>query len=263
MDTTTYESLDLDLTEDGILEVTFDAPRRANALDAQAHRELTHLWPDAEADPRVRVVVLKGRGGNFCAGGDLDWIQSFVDDEAARLEGLREARQLVLHMTNFSKPTVSAVRGYAVGAGLVAALMSDISVVAKNATLMDGHTRIGVAAGDHAALLWPVLCGLAKAKYYLFTNDPLSGEEAERIGLVSLAVDDVDTVATALRVARKLARNAPNAISWTKQALNAWLASASPVLDSAIAHEFIGFGTAEGREGVAALREKRRPTYAT
>lgn len=261
MDLSSYYSLNLEWAAEGVLAAIFDAPERANALDANAHRELTQLWPEADADPDVRVVLLKGAGSNFCAGGDLDWVQGFVDDEAARLAGLREARQLVINMLGFSKPVVSAVRGYAVGAGLVAGLLADVSVVAEDATLLDGHTRIGVAAGDHAALLWPLLCGMAKAKYYLLTNDPLSGKEAERIGLASLSVPDSEVLDTGLAVATKLAAGPPNALSWTKQALNGWLSSMAPTLDAAIALEFLGFGSFEGKEGVAAMREKRRPSF--
>ena len=112
----------------------------------------------------------------------------------AELRGwdIEEARDLVWNVINCSKPIVSAVHGPAVGAGLVAALLADVSVVGRNARIIDGHTRLGVAAGDHAAICWPLLCGMAKAKYYLLTCDPLTGEEAERIGLVSLCVDDDD-----------------------------------------------------------------------
>ena len=97
---------------------------------------------------------------------------------------------------------VSAIRGAAVGAGLAVALLADVSIAADNARILDGHTRLGVAAGDHAVIIWPLLCGLAKARYYLLTNKPLSGREAERIGLVALCVADDQVIAAAFETAR-------------------------------------------------------------
>ena len=125
---------------------------------------------------------------------------------------MREARDLVFNVINCSKLIVSAVHGPAVGAGLVAALLADVSVVARSARIIDGHTRLGVAAGDHAAICWPLLCGMAKAKYYLLTCETLSGEEAERIGLVSLCVDDHEVHERALAVATDLAAGAQSAL---------------------------------------------------
>src|SRR5438067_2115108 len=91
-------------------------------------------------------------------------------------------------MINTDKPIISAINGVAVGAGLVVALLADISVMSETARFTDGHTKLGVVAGDHAAILWPLLCGMAKAKYYLLTSEFIDGREAERIGLVSLCV---------------------------------------------------------------------------
>ena len=161
-----------------------------------------------------------------------------------------------------SKPVVSAMRGPAVGAGLVCGLLADISIAAKDARLIDGHTRLGVAAGDHAAIIWPLLCGMAKAKYYLLLCDRISGEEAERIGLVSLAVDDAELDAKAVEIARRLAEGAPNAIRWTKYALNNWLRMAGPTFDSSLALEFMGFTSPDVKEGLASHREKRPPRFA-
>jgi enoyl-CoA hydratase len=153
------------------------------------------------------------------------------------------------------------VHGPAVGAGLVAALLADVSVVGRTAKIIDGHTRLGVAAGDHAAICWPLLCGMAKAKYHLLTCDALSGEEAERIGLVSLCVDDARLHDTALDVAGRLARGSQSAIRWTKYALNNWLRMAGPTFDASLALEFMGFAGPDVREGIASLREQRRPDF--
>jgi len=139
--------------------------------------------------------------------------------------------------------------------------VSDITVAGRSARIVDGHTRLGVAAGDHSAIVWPLLCGMAKAKYYLLTCETLSGEEAERIGLVSLVVDDDKVVETARSVAEKLSRGAPTAVRWTKHALNNWLRLAGPTFDASLALEFLGFSGAEVREGLAALRDKRKPRF--
>jgi enoyl-CoA hydratase len=148
-----------------------------------------------------------------------------------------------------------------VGAGLAAALVADISVASKTARFIDGHTRLGVAAGDHSAIVWPLLVGMAKAKYYLLTCEPLGGEEAERIGLVSLCVEDDALDDRALEIATRLARGAPSAIRLTKYALNNWLRLAGPSFDASLALEFLGFCGDEVREGIASLREKREPDF--
>jgi len=173
----------------------------------------------------------------------------------------REAKDLVYNLINCSKMIVSAMHGPAVGAGLVCGLLADISIAAKNARIIDGHTRLGVAAGDHAAIIWPLLCGMAKAKYYLLTSDELSGEEAERIGLVSLVCEEEKLQETALTVARKLAAGPQSALRWTKYSLNNWLRLAGPSFDASLALEMLGFTGAEVKEGLAALKEKRKPKF--
>jgi enoyl-CoA hydratase len=164
-------------------------------------------------------------------------------------------------MLDRSKPIVSAARGWAVGAGLACLVMADISIVSRDAKFSDGHLRIGIAAGDHAAIIWPLLCGMAKAKYYLLTADTFTGEEAERMNLVSMALDDAEVEDKALEIATRLADGPRNAISWTKQALNGWLRQAAPIFEHSLAMEMIGIGGPEGREGIGAFLEKRRPDF--
>ena len=184
-----------------------------------------------------------------------------VEDFGVRARVMREARDLVYNVINCSKPIVSALEGPAVGAGLVVGLLADISVAGRSARIIDGHTRLGVAAGDHSAIVWPLLCGMAKAKYYLLTCEPVSGEEAERIGLVSLCVDDDQVQATAEQIARQLASGSQSAIRWTKYALNNWLRAMGPTFDTSLALEMLGFGGPEVKEGLASHLEKRRPSF--
>ncbi len=256
-----YQRLAFDYPAPRVLRITFNRPERYNALDAVGHREITYVWREVDDDPEVNAVVLTGAGKAFSAGGDFDMIDETIEDFDVRARTWKEARDLVYNIINCGKPIVSAINGPAVGAGLVAGLMADISIVARSVSLTDGHTRLGVAAGDHAAIIWPLLCGMAKAKYYLLTCERLSGEEAERIGLVSLCVDDDDLQTRAVETAAGLAGGAQSAIRWTKYSLNNWLRMAGPTFDTSTALEMLGFTSPDAKEGVRALREKRDPDF--
>src|SRR5260221_13690383 len=211
-----FPGLTVDRPADGVLRITMDAPG-LNAVTPAVHRELADIWRTVDRDPETRVALLRGAGKAFSSGGSFELLDTLMTDPDTRTRVLREARDLVFNLIDCSKPIVSAIHGAAVGAGLVAGILADVSVVAKDARIIDGHTRLGVAAGDHAAICWPLLCGMAKAKYYLLTCEVLTGEEAERIGLVSLCVDDDQVHAKALEVATQLAGGAQSAIRWTKQ----------------------------------------------
>ena len=256
-----YKRLKLDYPAPRILQITLDTPGKLNAADTVMHEELGQIWRDIDSDPEVSVAMIRGAGKAFSAGGDLDMIDGIIEDFDIRARTWKEARDIVYNLINCSKPVVSAIHGPAVGAGLVCGLLADISIAAKTARIIDGHTRLGVAAGDHAAIIWPLLCGMAKAKYYLMLCEPVSGEEAERIGLVSLCVDEDELFDKALEVASKLAAGAPGAIRWTKYALNNWLRAMGPTFDASLALEFLGFSGPEPREGLASLREKRAPKF--
>ena len=225
------------------------------------HRELAAIWRDVGEDETVRCAVLRGEGLGFSGGGDLGLVQDMAADFDIRSRVWKEARDLVYNVINCDKPIVSALHGPAVGAGLVAGLLADISVAAKGAKIVDGHTRLGVAAGDHAAIVWPLLCGMAKAKYYLLLCETLSGEEAERIGLVSLAVDEHQLLPKAYEIAEKLAQGSQSAIRWTKYSLNNWLRQAGPSFDTSLALEIMGFAGPDVKEGLASLRERRAPRF--
>ena len=243
-----------------VLQFTMEGPG-LNAVDQEMHRQLADVWTVIDRDPDVRVALIAGAGRGFSAGGSFEMIDAIRDDHATALRVLREARDLVLNVINCSKPVVSAMWGPAVGAGLVAGLLADVSVVGRNARIIDGHTRLGVAAGDHAAICWPMLCGMAKAKYYLLTCRDLRGEEAERIGLVSLCVDDDVVLDEAVTVATELAQGAQQAIRWTKRTLNHAYRLHEPAFDASLAYEFLGFVGPDSAEGVASHREKRDPDF--
>jgi enoyl-CoA hydratase len=253
-----YQKLRCERHPGGVLEIVMSAaPGKLSTAGHVLHRELADVWRDVDADPETRVAILRGEGKGFSGGGDLSLVEDIVADFEVRARVWREARDLVYNVINCSKPIVSAMHGPAVGAGLVAGLLADVSIAAKDARIIDGHTRLGVAAGDHAAVVWPLLCGMAKAKYYLLLCETLSGEEAERIGLVSLAVDEGELLPRAFEVAGRLAAGAQAAIRWTKYSLNNWLRMAGPTFDASLALEMLGFTGPDAREGIAALREKR------
>lgn len=256
-----YQRLKFDWPAERVLRVTMENPGRLNSADHVMHGELVNVWRDIDNDPNVSAVIIRGADGAFSSGGDLDLVKEMTEDFNTLTRVWKEARDLVYNLVNCSKPIVSAMEGPAVGAGLVAGLLADISIAAKDARIIDGHTRLGVAAGDHAAIVWPLLCGLAKSKYYLMLCEPVTGEEAERIGLVSLCVEQSDLHDKSIEVAKKLAAGSPTALRWTKYALNNWLRMAGPTFDTSLALEFLGFKGPDVQEGLNSLREKRRPNF--
>jgi enoyl-CoA hydratase len=243
-----------------VLRITMDNGRM-NTADAAMHAELVRVWRDVDADDSVNCAIITGAGKTFSAGGDFGMVREIMESFEARTRAWREARDIVYNIVNCRKPVVSAMRGVAVGAGLVCGILADVSIATRDCRITDGHTRLGVAAGDHAAMVWPLLCGMAKAKYYLLTCDVLQGVEAERIGLISLAVEDAELDAKAVEVASRLAEGAQSAVRWTKYSLNNWLRMAGPSFDASLAMEFMGFSGPEVKEGLQSHLEKRPPEF--
>ncbi len=256
-----YSRLQIDEHAHGVMLITLSNPGKLNATDAGLHAELSTIFADVHASPEVRAVVVTGEGTAFSAGGDLDWIGEQVGNYERTMSVMREAGDIVRTMIECDTPIVSAINGVAVGAGLAVALMADISIIDQDTKLTDGHLRLGVAAGDHAVAIWPLLCGMAKAKYYLLTSDFIDGREAERIGLVSKAVPAAEVLPEALAIADRLARGPRQATALTKRALNHWLRQALPNFEASLAYEMLNFLGPEATEGLAALRERRRPEF--
>lgn len=245
----------------GVLLMTLNRPDRLNATDAAMHRALSIVWHDIAADDDTRVVVVTGAGRAFSAGGDLDWITEMAGNYAVVREVMTEAGDIVHNMIACPKIIISAINGVAVGAGLAVGLMADISLIAAEARLTDGHIRLGVGAGDHANILWPLSMGMAKAKYYLLTADFIDGKTADEIGLVSKAVSGAELMNEALALAQRLANGPQDALKWTKRSLNLWLTDAAPAFEASLAMEMLSFLGPDAAEGVAALHEKRDPRF--
>lgn len=261
MDYSEFKHINFERREHEVLWMTLNRPDVLNAANARLHTELVEIWKTIDKDPAVSAVVVTGAGRAFSAGGDLQMVENAYRDYDEIIRILDEARDLVYNLLNCSKPIVSAINGPAVGAGLVVALMADISIAAENARLTDGHLRMGVAAGDHAAIIWPLLCGMAKAKYYLMTSDFITGQEAERIGLVSLSVPGDVLLEKAMEVATSLATGPRQAIKHTKRALNQWILQAGPIFDHSLALEMLGFFSEDMMAGIDAIRQKKTPQF--
>jgi enoyl-CoA hydratase len=165
-------------------------------------------------------------------------------------------------MINCDKVIVSAINGIAVGAGLAVALVADVPIMAEDAKLGDGHMRLGVVAGDHATMLWPLLCGIAKTKYYMLTGEFVGGREAERIGLVAKAVPRAEVVPTALKLAQQFADGPGYALGMTKRSINQWLRFGGLAsFDFALAVEKMAFFSEDAQIGVKAVRSKSNPVF--
>lgn len=257
MDYSGFQNIQFDLRENGIMWMTLARPDKLNTADAGMHQAFADIWPMIDRDPDVRVAVVTGSGRAFSAGGDLNRIQNSHGHYEEVVAIMEETRNIVYNMLHCSKPIIAAVNGVAVGAGVVVALLSDISIMAESARLADGHTKMGWAAGDHAAILWPLLCGMAKAKYYLMTCDFINGREAERIGLVSLCVEDDKLQEKAMEVASTLANGSRDALKFTKRVLNQWLLQAGPIFDHSLVLEMMGFFSPDLLAGLEGIRNKR------
>ena len=256
-----FPSLELDRPAEHVLRLTLRAEGRLNAVSGTMHRELASIWKTIGEDDDTRVVIVRGADGAFSSGGDLDLVLDIASDHETRVRVFHEARDLVYNVIDCQKPIVAAITGPAVGAGLAVGLLADVSIATPSARIVDGHTKLGVTAGDHAVIVWPLLCGLAKAKYHLLTCEPIDGTEAERIGLVSLCVPEDELEEKAMAVAARLAAGSQNAIRHTKLALNNWLRLAGPAFDASLALEFLDMTGPDVHEGVAAVREKRPPAF--
>ena len=152
-----YRHLVFERKGDGILLVTLNRPEVMNATNNRLHWELSHLWLDVADDADTNVVVVTGAGRAFSAGGDLEMIEAMSGSAANIGQAWKEAGDIVYNMINLDKPIISAINGVAVGAGLAVALMADISIASEGMRITDGHLRLGVAAGDHAVIIWPLL----------------------------------------------------------------------------------------------------------
>ena len=253
----------LRLTREGdVLVVAIEHPTsERNAVDALLHNELTQLFRELKREDEARAVLLTGRGRMFSAGGDFNWFPQL--DDLAKLEHLRrDAKQMIWDLLDVELPIVAALPGPAVGLGASIALLCDTIFMAPEATLVDPHVRVGIVAGDGGVAIWPLVLGPARAKQYLLTGDPVSAEDAVRMGLANRVVPAEKLREEALAFAARLAAGAPLALRYTKQAVNKLLKDALNVaFDTSTALEIVTFQSEDHREALAAIKEKRAPKF--
>jgi enoyl-CoA hydratase len=257
-----FEHLTFDWPEPGILRVVPYDPERRPTSRRGVHGDLAQLWPVVDRDHDVRVVVVEFRSDTTMSPADKAMMSELTNDYEYRMDMHLEARDIVYNTLNAMTPIVATLEGQSVGAAGIVGFLADVTIAARSAQIVDWHTaKMGVPAGDHAVLTWPLRCGMAKAKYHLMTGIPISGEDAERMGLVALCVDDDQLSATGVDVARRLSALPKDAVRWTKYSLNNWLRAAGPIFDASHALESMQLGGTAWRESEAAITEGRPPVF--
>jgi len=245
-----------------VLTVTMNRPDKLNAIDALMHEELSRVFVDLSADTESDVVVLTGAGRAFSSGGDIDWMQSMIDDPAGFERTAREGKQIVFSLLDCEKPVIAKLNGHATGLGATIALFCDVIFAAEGAKIGDPHVSVGFVAGDGGAVIWPQLIGYARAKEYLLTGDLLSAREAEKIGLINHVLPAEDLGPAIEQFADRLAGGATKAIRWTKLSVNIGLRQlASSMMDATLAYEALSNVSPDHQEAVNAFREKRKPIF--
>jgi enoyl-CoA hydratase len=251
------------LRRDGkVLHATFNRPETLNAMDDALQTDLERLLSDVCSDEATHVLVLSGAGRAFSAGGDIDEMQLCLEQPERFRQGTERGKRHLTALLDCPKPIIAKVNGAAIGLGATLALFCDIVIAAKGAKIADPHVQVGLSAGDGGAIIWPALLGHARAKAYLLTGDAISGEEAERIGLIYRAVDPQELDGVVADLAQRLACGASQAIQYTKLSANLSLRQLlDQFLEKTFEHELLTQRSEDHREAVSAFREKRKPRF--
>lgn len=262
MDRNAYQTFRFEDLEGGILKITIDHPdSEVNAVDERLHAEFTRLFRDLKQLNGPRAILLTGSGRAFSAGGDFDWFPTLQAPEV--LEHLRrDAKQLIWDLLEVEVPIICAVNGPAAGLGASIALLCDVIFMADTAVILDPHVKVGIVAGDGGTTIWPMAVGPALAKQYLLTGDPVTADDAHRMGLINFVTKPDDLETDALAFARRIAAGAPLAVQYTKQAVNKLVKdNLNVAFDFATALEIVTFKSEDHQEALAALKEKRQPRF--
>ena len=253
----TYELPDeLTVESDGpVRTVIINRPDALNAVNKPLHWALANVWRQLAADQEARVVILTGAGRAFCAGGDLDWITTFLEDPAARNESVREGAEIIDELLRFPLPVIAAVNGAAVGLGCSVAVLCDIVLMSERAYLADPHVSVGLVAGDGGAAFWPLLAPILRTREYLFTGDRIPAAQAVEVGLASRLTTPEALLDEARVLADRLALQPARALQGTKRVLNMHLAGAlGAAVMAGFAAEQATMETEEHRQRLLALR---------
>jgi len=237
--------------------VTINRPAELNSVNERLHWGLANVWRQLAADKQARVVVVTGAGRAFSAGGDLNWITTFLDDETARDESIREGAQIIEEMLRCPLPIIAAVNGPAVGLGCSMALLCDIVLISATAHLADPHVAVGLVAGDGGAALWPLLTPILRSREYLYTGERIDAATAVELGLASRTVAPDELLVQAHRLATRLAEQPAEALQGTKRVVNMYLSQvlAGP-LQAGFAAEVATMKTVEHRRRLLAARDR-------
>jgi len=256
-----YETIVLTRKE-RLLTITLNRPESLNAVNLQMHEELADVFSFAASDTHSDVILLTGAGRAFSAGGDLDHIANNAAHPQLFDREVRVAKRIVFAMLDLDKPVVCRMNGHAIGLGATLALLSDVIFAAETAKIGDPHVALGLVAGDGGAVIWAQRIGLGRAKEYLLTGELLTARKAEDIGLINHCVPASELDAAVDAFCNRLLAGASQAIRCTKILTNLELKRvATAVMDAGIAYEAVSVRTADHREGVKALREKRKPVF--
>ncbi|MFC2036018.1 enoyl-CoA hydratase/isomerase family protein [Chloroflexota bacterium] len=281
-DYSAYKNYKIEVDEDGVALVTINRPEVLNAQNMESRSELHKIWPDLGQDGDVKVIILTGAGRGFCAGGDIKEVAGrharglgtgtnmrHPTGEAPPETEQRTSLEMGgvgIHYTemmlNLNKPIIGAINGVATGQGCVMALYCDIVIAADTASFGDHHVRVGLAAGDGLAVIWPLLVGPHKAMEYLMTGDLMDAQEAHRLGLVNKVVPLADLMPTAKGLAKRLAHGPTIAINFVKSAVNKKvLRDYNLTWMFALHGEIRCMSTEDHLEGARAFAEKREPQF--
>lgn len=259
-----YKYLDIQRNK-GITTLTLNQAENRNAVHAEMHAELEHVWRDLAVDRETNVIVFTGAGKTFSAGGDIKRMAArFGTDEGWQYSLAIPAatHRLFEGMLDVQQPIVAAVNGDAVGLGATLALFADVSVIADTAKFGDSHVKVGLVAGDGGAVVWPLLVGPARAKEFLMRGRLVNGAEAHSLGLVNHVAAVGEVMDTAMKIAEELNALPPLAVRWTKLSVNKWLKhQLNLILDASIAYEMLSINSRDHHEAAKAFIEKRPPVY--
>jgi enoyl-CoA hydratase/carnithine racemase len=256
----TYDLPDvLTVEADGPIRIVrLNRPEQLNATNHELHVALARLFPMLDADLEARVAVLTGNGRAFSAGGDFDYIDALIADDALRQESLLDGKRIVSGMVACRVPVIAAVNGPAVGLGCSLVALSDIVFMAESAHLADPHVLIGLVAADGGPVTWPLLTSLQLAKEYALTGDRIPAARAAAIGLVNHVCPDGEVLEQAMACARKIAALPQRAAEDTKRILNMQLErTVLSTIDFALTAEDRSFRSPELRANIDRLRQPK------
>lgn len=255
-----YETLLLTIDE-RVATITVNRPEKRNALNTVVRREMVEVLDEIRIDPTVRVVVITGAGDKaFIAGADIGEFDGRTPlDQRTVMEG----RRIFEEIAEFPKPTIAMINGFALGGGCEVALACDLRIACRSARLGQPEVKLGILPGGGGTQRLPRLVGLGRAMRLIMTGEPIGAEEAERIGLVDLVVDDEELDSRTQELARQIAGYSPVTLKLIKDAVRATL---EMPLTAGLKYErelFVtAFASEDRTEGVRAFLEKRTPEFA-